>query len=334
MFLYPAKGKNIYRVGFAKTVESSAENDYIENEIELSFNNENKKILMKNYDSIKNTKIFFGKQETKDTGYLSLSTFDLPDVKSNFRKYAERSFEKYINSSVELNNKKNVIIDLRGNSGGNNYYSNKFLSSLYKNKIISDSELQKAKLPKGDENYTEVYNYSSPWIATTMNNYFLQMGMMDFLFPYIQADIEKFKTEPKKITRKMVDTSSDDIGECNFTGKLIIIADRNSASSSEDTIQLAKRLFGKDCYLVGEISRGCFSYGNILPYSLPNKSLCLYVPSTIFKNYENVKYFNIEGVGFTPDYWSTNEDLLETLVAITGDKSLRKVLQGIEVGLK
>ena len=153
LFLYPAKGKNIYRIGLAKTVESSAENDYIENEIELSFNNENKKILMKNYDSIKNTKIFFGKQETKDTGYLSLSTFDLPDVKSNFRKYAERSFEKYINSSVELNNKKNVIIDLRGNSGGNNYYSNKFLSSLYKNKIISDSELQKAKLPKGDENY-------------------------------------------------------------------------------------------------------------------------------------------------------------------------------------
>ena len=106
LFLYPAKGKNIYRIGFTKTIESSAENDYIENEIELSFNNENKKVLIKTYDSIKNTKIFFGKQETKDTGYLSLSTFDLPDVKSNFRKYAERSFEKYINSSVELNNKK------------------------------------------------------------------------------------------------------------------------------------------------------------------------------------------------------------------------------------
>ena len=334
LFLYPAKGKNIYRVGFTKTIESSAENDYIENEIELSFNNENKKVLIKTYDSIKNTKIFFGKQETKDTGYLSLSTFDLPDVKSNFRKYAERSFEKYINSSVELNNKKNVIIDLRGNSGGNNYYSNKFLSSLYKNKIISDSELQKAKLPKDEVNYTEVYNYSSPWIVATMNNYFLQMGMMDFIFPYIQSDIEKFKTVPKKIIRKMVDTSSEDIGECNFTGKVIIIVDRNSASTSEDTIQLAKRLFGKNCYLVGENSRGCFSYGNILPYQLPNKSLCLYVPSSIFMNYANSEYYNIEGIGFTPDYWSTNEDLLETLVAITGDKSLRKVLHGIEVGLK
>ena len=73
LFLYPAKGKNIYRIGFTKTIESSAENDYIENEIELSFNNENKKVLIKTYDSIKNTKIFFGKQETKDTGYLSLS---------------------------------------------------------------------------------------------------------------------------------------------------------------------------------------------------------------------------------------------------------------------
>lgn len=334
LFLYPAKGKNIYRIGFTKTIESSAENDYIENEIELSFNNENKKVLIKTYDSIKNTKIFFGKQETKDTGYLSLSTFDLPDVKSNFRKYAERSFEKYINSGVELNNKKNVIIDLRGNSGGNNYYSNKFLSSLYKNKIISDSELQKAKLPKDEVNYTEVYNYSSPWIVATMNNYFSQMGMADFIFPYIQSDIENFKTVPKKIIRKMVDTSSEDIGECNFAGKVIIITDRNSASTSEDTIQLAKRLFGKNCYLVGENSRGCFSYGNILPYQLPNKSLCLYVPSTIFMNYANSEYYNIEGIGFTPDYWSTNEDLLETLVAITGDKSIRKVLHGIEVGLK
>lgn len=334
LFLYPAKGKNIYRIGFTKTIESSAENDYIENEIELSFNNENKKVLIKTYDSIKNTKIFFGKQETKDTGYLSLSTFDLPDVKSNFRKYAERSFEKYINSSVELNNKKNVIIDLRGNSGGNNYYSNKFLSSLYTNKILSDSELQKTKLLDNDVNYTESYNYSSPWIANTMNNYFSQMGMADFIFPYIQSDIENFKTEPKKIIRKWIDTSSEYIGECNFAGKVIIITDRNSASSSEDTIQLAKRLFGKNCYLVGENSKGCFSYGNILPYQLPNKSLCLYVPSTIFMNYANSEYYNIEGIGFTPDYWSTNEDLLETLVAITGDKSLRKVLHGIEVGLK
>lgn len=334
LFLYPAKGKNIYRVGFTKTIESSAENDYIENEIELSFNNENRKVLIKTYDSIKNTKIFFGKQETKDTGYLSLSTFDLPDVKSNFRKYAERSFEKYINSSVELNNKKNVIIDLRGNSGGNNYYSNKFLSSLYTNKILSDSELQKTKLLDNDVNYTESYNYSSPWIANTMNNYFSQMGMADFIFPYIQSDIENFKTEPKKIIRKWIDTSSEYIGECNFAGKVIIITDRNSASSSEDTIQLAKRLFGKNCYLVGENSKGCFSYGNILPYQLPNKSLCLYVPSSIFMNYANSEYYNIEGIGFTPDYWSTNEDLLETLVAITGDKSLRKVLHGIEVELK
>ena len=45
LFLYPAKGKNIYRIGFTKTVESSAENDYIETEIELSFNNENKNML-------------------------------------------------------------------------------------------------------------------------------------------------------------------------------------------------------------------------------------------------------------------------------------------------
>ena len=33
--------------------------------------------------------------------------------------------------------------------------------------------------------------------------------MMDFIFPYIQSDIEKFKTVPKKIIRKMVDTSSE-----------------------------------------------------------------------------------------------------------------------------
>ena len=167
-----------------------------------------------------------------------------------------------------------------------------------------------------------------------MNNYFSQMGMMDFLFPYIQADIEKFKTEPKKITRKMVDTSSDDIGECNFTGKLIIIADRNSASSSEDTIQLAKRLFGKDCYLVGEISNGCHAYGGVYTYQLPNGSLAVRLSNVKYDFILNSKVINIEGVGFTPDYWSTNEDLLETLVAITGDKSLRKVLQGIEVGLK
>ncbi|MBQ1983415.1 MAG: hypothetical protein II232_02165, partial [Spirochaetaceae bacterium] len=46
------------------------------------------------------------------------------------------------------------------------------------------------------------------------------------------------------------------------------------------------------------------------------------------------KKFELEGIGILPDYWSTNEDLLQTLISITGDKNLQKILSGIETSLK
>ena len=46
------------------------------------------------------------------------------------------------------------------------------------------------------------------------------------------------------------------------------------------------------------------------------------------------KKLELEGIGILPDYWSTNEDLLQTLISITGDKNLQKVLSGIETSLK
>ena len=105
-------------------------------------------------------------------------------------------------------------------------------------------------------------------------------------------------------------------------------------SAAESTIICAKALFGNNCYLVGENSNGCHAYGGVYTYQLPNGSWAVRLSNIKYDFILNNKVINIEGIGFTPDYWSTNEDLLETLVAITGDKSLRKVLQGIEVCLK
>ena len=41
-----------------------------------------------------------------------------------------------------------------------------------------------------------------------------------------------------------------------------------------------------------------------------------------------------EGVGIYPDYWSTGEDLNETIFLVTQDEEMKQKLKGIEFSLK
>ena len=87
-------------------------------------------------------------------------------------------------------------------------------------------------------------------------------------------------------------------------------------------------------YLVGENSFGCYAYGGVYSYQGRNGSFSVSLSRTKNEFSFDEKKLELEGIGILPDYWSTNEDLLQTLISITGDKNLQKVLSGIETSLK
>lgn len=97
-------------------------------------------------------------------------------------------------------------------------------------------------------------------------------------------------------------------------------------SSSELVIAYAKELFGKSnqIILVGENTCGCFNYGNIFHYQLRNSGISLSLAQFKMENSPIV-----EGTGYFPDYWATNEDILESFVNITGDEELFEKLKNI-----
>lgn len=130
-------------------------------------------------------------------------------------------------------------------------------------------------------------------------------------------------SDQKKVTAKF----------CNpiFKGKLIILSGKNSCSSSEDTLLEAKTLFSrtKQYFQIGENTAGCYAYGNVWCYQLNNSGMTLHLPS--FKNINSE--LCPEGLGVMPDYWATNEAIVQAVVNITGDVELSEKLKDINKDL-
>ena len=116
----------------------------------------------------------------------------------------------------------------------------------------------------------------------------------------------------------------------NFLSKLIVIMDKNTCSSGESFVYLANPLLeeGKNLFYIGENSGGCFNYGNVMCYQLPNSGIAIYLPSLKMKS-----GIIAEGKGYMPGYWAFNEDLLQAIVNITGDVELSEKLEDINNNL-
>ena len=330
LFLYPAKGKNIYRIGYVKTVENSKQKN-IEEIIKINFDNYDFDVKVKDYDAIEiKNGWYFGEQETKKAVYVSSSSFTEPPKMSAYKSYFDKATKKYIDVAKNFNSKDYVIIDLRSNNGGFANYSLELFYKMYTGLYNENLEYQYDRIR---DHFESRYYLDSVGVVKAKYVYLKNLNPKDeFLNEYINAINDMSKNPIRYLLKEK--TEKIFIGEKKYNGKIIIIADRNTMSAAESTIICAKALFGNNCYLVGENSNGCHAYGGVYTYQLPNGSLAVRLSNIKYDFILNNKVINIEGIGFTPDYWSTNEDLLETLVAITGDKSLRKVLHGIEVGLK
>ena len=336
LFLYPAKkGKNIYRLGYFKTLESIKQEN-VEEKIQLSFDNKEFAVVVKEYKSLENKNWYFGQHETKDSIYFSASSFMNPPAFSAYKTYFEKNIKKYIELAKNYNHKKNIIIDLRSNTGGVANYSEEMLYKLYTGNYDEQIDINSDFFSKLENIYSQKFYVESPTLIKAeielLKNYKIIEG------EYINQQIEYFEKFVKNPVRYFVKKQNEklSLGENKFKGNVIIISDRTSASASECTILTAKALFGKtnNFYLVGENSLGCYAYGGVYSYQGRNGSYMVTLSNTKNEFTFDDKKLELEGIGILPDYWSTNEDLLQTLISITGDKNLQKTLSGIETSLK
>lgn len=320
LFLYPSEGKDIYRVGvFLENAEKNGDNfiELLFNEKKIAVscfktNNQLKKTLDTSYKEI----------ITNKSVYFYLPTLIDPNIHwDNFEMY-EEMYKRFMTLGLRYSEKKNYIIDFRGNGGGNDLYCQNFLANL----LFCENEIKNYKKYAKYISFSVTNLYSPPilqaikWngnnLTTDNDAYFNEIYKVMKKNNFNRIKIENFK---KGINKKI-----------NFLNKLIVIMDKNTCSSGESFVYLANPLLeeGKNLFYVGENSAGCFNYGNVMCYQLPNSGIAIYLPSFKMK-----KGIIEEGKGYMPNYWAFNEDLIQSLVNITEDKELIEKLKDINTNM-
>lgn len=327
LFLYPSRGNCIYRIGTYATIDEN------EKYISVSCSGSEKQLLcnISNNYLASNDITTYKEIETEDSVYIYIPILMDLQNNDNQKKVMDENFEKLHSVSSRYPAKKNIILDLRTNGGGNSRHSSSFLANLY----FSEKNCNEKKSSK---------NIQKEWKLIGSNG-----DKIDLISPPVrQAEIwleknvfsqEKFwKTEfnkRKKIlnNRNLRITYSDQkkvkpkSGTPKFKGKLVVLSGKNTCSSSELAVFEAKSIFSKtnQFFQVGENTAGCYAYGNVWCYQLNNSGIALHLPSFITPFSESCP----EGLGIMPDYWATNEDIVQAVVNITGDVELSEKLKDI-----
>ena len=312
LFLYPSKEKNIYRVGTLADSLSSIENIclYLDgNKYELKC----KRNLTERQQSIEDF-INYIELETEKTAYISIKTFiDLPK-ETGYRDIFDKIYLDFAESGKKYRTKQNVILDLRKNGGGHSTYPSNFLNNLVSDKKIKDFDSFDSEFLMSPA----IYQVMQTILKTTYSrNDLIYKEYSEFMNLYQKKYKNKFLS---------ININGRKNLKSEFKGKLIILIDKGTASSSELIISYAKELFRKSNQLIllGENSLGCFNYGNIFHYQLLNSGISISLAQFKMGNPPV-----IEGIGYFPDYWATDEDIIPAIVNITEDKELFETLKGI-----
>lgn len=334
---YYKDGKQKLRVG--RISEKSV------TEVSFNFKGSSKTVPVKLFPcDIPSMKPVLKEKESSNTAYIRLESF-MPDG----TKASEINFEKWSNAGLRYLNKSNVIVDLRTNNGGFPEYVMKFLAGF----VFDYSKIDSTEIYEKCNNSISLkrfefedgcYKIISPGILQVhkinierdkiykkkYKNYISNITKGDE--EYLKL-ITKWEKTPSKIYTRITLREENLKGlpfpnKPAFNGRMYIILDRNSVSAAEEFVVFAKKFLGEESVtVIGENSFGSIEFAALRDYTLPNSELSFHVASCTYSSVMNrISNWHGEGKGVFPDVWSTDEDLLETLVFVTGDGKLKDVL--------
>ncbi len=301
LFEYPSKGKNIYRVGILSEKNQS--------EIIIKINDK-EVVLPVCRELSKNEGFSFKIKECNKAIWIRYN-------RCHYNNEEEKEqIHDFSNSADKCINKDVIILDIRGNHGGDDGYSLKFYSDLYfNNKKKSEKFLCKYRAPE-----KWIYSLASIKASIYAFNRFCDLSVQsnrELLDKFIK--IEKKLTRKPQLLLESVLESKFNFTKPAYKGKIIILTDKEVASSGESILEQAYLFFKKKNQVIqiGTNTAGCASFGNILSYHLSNSGLQVSCGFTDFsENVTKSKKFKGEGKGYFPDYWCSAKDLNKTIEAV------------------
>jgi hypothetical protein len=264
----------------------------------------------------------FELKETEDTLYLKINTFSVMLGSEEYESFT--SFFKEIAGKIE--GKKNLIIDLRGNTGGLLKFPKELMAAVYN---IWDDEIDKNQLMEflNYQSYGNLYMDSE---AVAKSRYDLAVKNNenpDYLaqakeyYEYIKGTGKREVVGNDKVNMTILPQYK----KKKLKTKIFVLTDYYTASASEATIGYLYMMDKENITLVGLNSSGAFVGVDVLPYELPNSKITVYLTAESYKKTiicSLIDSWKGENYGFVPDYWVTDDSMTDTLEYLTGDKAV------------
>ncbi|MCF0126616.1 MAG: hypothetical protein HUJ68_12860 [Clostridia bacterium] len=292
-------GKEVYRVGILTTEKSRGTTVF-----PIYVNNEEIKIRC-SYSPVFFPSNEFLVKETPKSIYFNIPIFNVgTEHYKQFNEYAEIA-----------GTKKNIIIDLRQNPGGDDTYHMNFLYTLFSGKkdesILEDfySRFSLGKIK--NINSLPIIGQYKMWL-----DYYHANNIND---AYTDEYIQKLIYAPLGISYKEGKKTISET-KAKFKGNIIFLTSKTSASTSEDIIIISKKLFD-NVWTVGTNTSGCVKIINNYLYRLKKSGIVFQVGCMQDENYFMVE----EGSGIIPDYLVLN-DIEDTVRYITKDKKIAEAI--------
>lgn len=315
LFSYPSKGENVYRLG---TVSFN-----LVDEIVVQISSGALPVSVNKGKVFEKTGEELSLLSTDDSLYIKCTTF-LPDCLRE-----DKNLDDFVTYADLAKHKKYAIVDLRENGGGLGMYQFEFLKKIFINeeKSFIDYIANRILLCKINAGIDKSMYICSPLVVKSLSCFREQYAEFGGTF----VNIKEFEPEYQIVNpHRSLLVSCNTTGirssyKSDYSGTLIFIIDRNSASAAEALCIEAKSVFPESqVFIIGENSAGAMGNGTPLQYILKNSRIIVNFPMQ--GKMDKAMSFRGEGVGIFPDYWSTTEDLNDTLYYITGDSKMRSLL--------
>lgn len=333
LYKYYNKNDNLYRFSLMtnKKIKSGV----------ISINNQPITIPVKTDKVIPTNTNGIGLKTTDKTLYMSLGDCSMVYGNSVEAEKFSKVFDKfYTNISKNMKGKENIIFDLRSNPGGYYDYPTKMLTAAYYNNQ-TDTEFQKQILYLFfNKVRTNCIDLFSPVFAQWFYDYSEDSkafeGLNEDTKNFIIYSCKTYKTKPirKQIASNYYVSDYTEFPQPDFKGNIYVLINNMSCSSAEFATEMSYFLQDKgiNVTLVGENTWGGMKYVGMYNIQLPHSGMYLFIGSTYGESdfLKNLPAWHGEGKGMYPDYWATNDVILDTLINLTNDQQLKETLKGLD----
>ncbi len=209
--------------------------------------------------------------------------------------HKDKIWGEFLHSAKRLLKLDAIVIDLRGNSGGDDTIGFKLAE------LMQDREVT----PGWDKT---IESFAAETIALSTNNFLMQKLWLDKNKQPVSEYISNFLEERNKLLSEIKEgkhpqnkvytwnQSNHPFGKNMYMGKIAILADRKCGSSGESSLEaLAKH---PNATIYGENTAGKYHFGNVGILALTHSKVTVILASK-YNAYEDGR--NIDKIGLAPD---------------------------------